>query len=361
MINRRSFNTLVGGGLVAGATAGLTGPARAAVPKIGFVYLGPVGDFGWTYQHDVGRKEAVARFGDKIETTFIENVPESADAERVITSLASKGHDLIFATSFGYMNPVVKVAAKFPKIKFEHCTGYKRGPNLGTYNIRFYEPSYVQGVIAGKLSKTGVVGYLGSVPVPEVVQGMNATMLGMQSVNPNAKLKFVFINSWYDPGKEGDAAKALLDLGCDIVVQHTDSPSSLQVCAQRGAKGFGEASDMINFAPKTQLTVGINNWGPYYIDRIQALLDGSWKPDDVWGGFAANLTYMAPFRNMPDDIAALAAQTQADIKSGKLLPFKGPIKDQSGALKIGAGAALDDKALSTMNWLVQGIEGKLPS
>ena len=358
MVNRRQFNALIGGGAIAGTTAGLLGSARAEAPKIAFVYLGPVGDFGWTYQHDLGRQEVVKHFGDKVSTTFIENVPESADAERVIAALASKGHKLIFTTSFGYMNPTFKIASTQKKTFFEHCAGYKRSANMGTYNVRFYEGRYIQGVIAGKMSKSGVIGYIGSVPIPEVVMGINATLLGMQSVNPAAKLKFVFINSWYDPGKEGDAAKALLDLGCDIITQHTDSPAPLQVCEQRGIKAFGEASDMIKFASKTQLTAPVNNWGPYYIKRVQAVMDGTWKSDDVWGGLASDMLVMAPYRNLPDDVVALAKQTEADIRSGKLVPFKGPIKDQAGASK---GGPLDDGAIASMNWLVQGVEGRLPA
>jgi simple sugar transport system substrate-binding protein len=361
MINRRTFNAALGASLGAGVTAELIGPARAGVPKVAFVYLGPVGDYGWSYQHDIGRKDVVTKFGDKVEVTYVENVPESADAERVIAALANKGYQLIFTTSFGYMNPTVKVAHQMPKTFFEHCAGYKHGPNLGVYNIRFYEGRYIQGVIAGKMSKSGVIGYIGSVPIPEVIMGMNATLLGMQSVNPNAKMKFVFINSWYDPGKEGDACKALLDQGCDIITQHTDSPAPLQVCEQRGLKAFGEATDMIKFAPKTQLTAPVNNWGPYYIKRVQALLDNSWKPDDVWGGLASDMLVMAPFRNMPDDVMALAEKTKADIKSGALLPFKGPIKDQSGGEKGTPGKSLDDGAIASMNWLVAGIDGKLPA
>ena len=361
MINRRHFNAMMGGGLVAGAS-GLVHPAQAAdVPKIGFVYLGPVGDFGWTYQHDVGRQEVVKHFGDKVSTTFIENVPESADSERVIASLAAKGHKLIFTTSFGYMNPTLKVANAQKSTFFEHCAGYKRSPNMGTYNVRFYEGRYIQGVIAGKMSKTGTIGYIGSIPIPEVIMGINATLLGMQSVNPNAKLKFVFINSWYDPGKEGDACKALLDIGCDIITQHTDSPAALQICEQRGLKAFGEATDMIKFASKTQLTAPINNWGPYYIKRVQDVIDGTWKSDDVWGGLASEMIVMAPYRNMPDDVVALAKQTEADIRSGKLIPFKGPLKDQAGVAKGAVNAPLDDAAIASMNWLVQGVEGKLPS
>jgi basic membrane protein A and related proteins len=357
MITRRSFNKALGAGTLLGTVPGLAGRADAAGAKAAWVYLGPIGDFGWTYQHELGRKAVVEKFGDKIETTYVENVPEGADAERVISALGHKGYNLVFTTSFGYMNPTVKVARMMPKTFFEHCAGYKHAANLGVYNIRFYEGRYIQGVIAGKMSKSGMIGYIGSVPIPEVVMGMNATMLGMQSVNPNAKMKFVFINSWYDPGKEGDAAKALLDQGCDIITQHTDSPAPLQVCQQRGLKAFGEATDMVKFAPSTQLTAPVNNWGPYYIKRVQALMDGSWKPDDIWGGLAADMLVMAPYRNMPDDVVALARKTEADIKSGKLLPFGGKITDQSGGVK----SALDDGQIASMNWLVQGVEGKLPA
>ncbi len=362
MITRRSFNKVLGGSALVGAAPGFIGTARAATPKAAWVYVGPIGDYGWSYQHELGRKEVVAKLGDKVETTYVENVPEGADAERVIAALAHKGYDLIFTTSFGFMNPTVKVAHMMPKTFFEHCAGYKHGPNLGVYNIRFYEGRYVQGVIAGKMSKAGMIGYIGSVPIPEVVMGMNATLLGMQSVNPNAKMKFVFINSWYDPGKEGDAAKALLDQGCDIITQHTDSPAPLQVCQQRGLKAFGEATDMIKFAPNAQLTAPVNNWGPYYTGRVQALLDGSWKPDDVWGGLASDMLVMAPFRNMPDDVKTLARQTVDGIKSGKIVPFGGAtIKDQSGDVKAAPGKPLDDGQIASMNWLVQGVEGKLPA
>ncbi|WP_158811523.1 BMP family ABC transporter substrate-binding protein [Beijerinckia sp. L45] len=359
MINRRHFNAMLGG--TAGFGAGIRPANAAATPKIGFVYLGPVGDYGWTYQHEAGRKEVVSHFGDTIETTFVENVPETADAERVIAALANKGHSLIFTTSFGYMNPTAKVAAMKPAVKFEHCSGYKHGPNLGVYTIRFYEARYIHGVIAGKMSKTGTIGYIASVPIPQVIMCMNATLLGMRSVNPNAKLKFIFINTWYDPGKEGDAAKALLDQGCDIIAQHTDSPAALQVCEQRGVKAFAEATDMIKFAPNTQLTGPIDNWGPYYVARVQALLDGTWKTDDVWGGLGVDMLKMAPYRNMPDDVAALASKTEAGLKAGTIIPFSGDLKDQAGKAKTVGGKPLDDAAINSMNWLVEGVEGSLPT
>ena len=357
---RRQFTRLLGTGAAVSAVPSIIRPARAADPlKVGFIYLGPVGDFGWTYQHDLARKEAVAHFGDKIKTTFVENVPEGPDSEKVLNDLANGGNKLIFATSFGYMNYVLNSAKKHPKVFYEHATGYKRAENVSSYNIRFYQGRYVQGVIAGKLSKAGVAGYVGAVPVPEVVQGINAFMLGMRSVNPNAKLKVVMINSWYDPPKEGDAAKALMDQGCDIITQHTDSPAPLQAAAARGIKAFGQSTDMAKFATGTQLSASTDVWAPYYIKRIQAVMDGSWKSIDTWGGFAEGMLEMSPFTNMPDDLKAMASGIVADIKSGKNKVFVGPITDQSGAVKVPAGTAMDDGALNAMQWLVQGVDGKL--
>jgi simple sugar transport system substrate-binding protein len=357
-LKRRGFTTMLGA--TALAAPGIMRASRADAPvKIGFVYLGPVGDFGWTYQHDVGRKAAAAALGSAITTTFVENVPEAPESQSVFQDLAAKGHKLIFGTSFGYMNYMVKVAAQYPDVKFEHCTGYKRSANLATYNIRFYQGRYVQGVIAGKMSKSGVAGYVASVPVPEVVQGMNAFLLGMQSVNPKAKLKFIMINSWYDPGKEGDAAKALIDQGCDVLTQHTDSPSPLQVAASRGIKGFGESTDMISFAPNTELTANINEWGGYYTQRIKALLGGTWTSIDTWGGFDVDMLKMAPFRNMPPDVAALATSTVADITSGKNKIFTGPLTDQTGKVFLPAGTTMDDGTLSGLQTLIAGIDGHL--
>ena len=357
---RRDFTRLLGAGALISAAPAIIQPARAAEPlKVGFIYLGPVGDFGWTYQHDIARKSCVDHFGDKIKTTFVENVPEGPDSEKVLNDLANQGHKLIFATSFGYMNYVLNSAKRHPKVFYEHATGYKRAVNVSTYNIRFYQARYVQGVIAGKLSKAGLAGYVGSVPVPEVVQGMNAFMLGMQSINPQAHLKFVLINSWYDPPKEGEAAKALMDQGCDIITQHTDSPAPLQAAASRGVKAFGQSTDMSKFAPNTELTASTDVWGPYYIKRIQDVLLNTWKSTDTWGGFKEGMLEMSPFENMPDDVKALATQTVADITAGKNKIFVGPIKDQTGTVKIPPGQVMDDAALNRMQWLVQGIEGKL--
>ena len=357
---RRHFTRLVGASAAIGAAPAIIGRVAAAEPlKVGFIYLGPVGDFGWTYQHDIARKACVEHYGDKIKTTYVENVAEGPDSEKVLNDLANQGHKLIFATSFGYMNYVLNSAKKHPKVFYEHATGYKRAANVADYNIRFYQARFVQGVIAGKLSKAGLAGYVGSIPVPEVVQGINAFMLGMRSVNPKAMLKFVMINSWYDPPKEGDAAKALIDQGCDIITQHTDSPAPLQSAGARGVKAFGQSTDMLKFGEKTQLSASTDVWGPYYIDRIAAVLSDTWKSTDTWGGFAEGMLAMSPFTNMPDDVAALATQTVADIKSGKNKVFVGPIMDQSGAVKVPAGTVMDDGALSGMQWLVQGVDGKL--
>ncbi|HWK47086.1 MAG TPA: BMP family ABC transporter substrate-binding protein [Stellaceae bacterium] len=359
-MQRRTFGRLLGAGAATALLPSLARRAVAAEPlKVGFVYLGPVGDFGWTYQHDVARRAAVAKYGDSIKTTYVENVPEGPDCEKVIADLANSGHRLIFTTSFGYMNYTLKVAKRFPKVFFEHATGYKRDANVSTYNIRFYQARYVQGVIAGHLSKTGVAGYVASVPVPEVVQGLNAFTLGMRSVNPKARLKFIMVNSWYDPPKEGDAAKALIDQGCDIITQHTDSPAPLQAAAGRGIKAFGQSTDMAKFAETAQLTASVDLWGPYYIKRIGDVLDGGWKSADIWGGFDSGMLGMSPFTNMPPEVAGVATKLVADITAGTNKVFVGPLLDQSGAQKVAAGVVMDDGALNAMQWLVQGVEGKL--
>ena len=359
-MRRRTFTKLLGA-TAATAALGRFGLARADEPfKAGFVYVGPVADFGWSHQHDLGRQAAQKALGDKLKTTYVESVKEGPDSERVIRELATAGNGIIFTTSFGFMNPTIKVAKQFPNVKFEHATGYKRADNVATYNIRFYEGRYVQGVIAGKMSKSGVVGYIGSVPIPEVVMGMNAFIRGMHTVNPQGKIKLVWINGWYDPGKESDAAKALIDQGADIIAQHTDSAAPLQVAEQRGVKGFGQASDMIKFAPKAQLTSSVDHWDEYYTQRIQAAMDGSWQTQDIWGGLKIGMLHMAPWTNMPDDVAQAAQAAEDGIKDGSIVIFKGPINDQSGKVKVADGAQLSDDDILGMNWLADGIEGTLP-
>ena len=329
--------------------------------KVGFIYLGPIGDLGWTYRHEVGRQEMVKALGDKIETTYLENVSEGPDAERSIEQLARTGHQLIFTTSFGYMDPTLKVAKKYPKIMFEHATGFKNAPNMGTYSGRFYEGRYIQGVIAGKMSKKGVLGYIASFPIPEVISGINATMLGAQTVNPDIKLKVIWVNTWFDPGKEADAAKALADQGVDVIMQHTDSPAAMQVAAQRGILAFGQDSDMIKFGPKTQLTSIIDNWGPYYTRQAKAMLDGTWKSGDTWDGLKEKMVVMAPYTNMPDDVKALAEKTEAAIVAGTLHPFKCPVLGQDGKpVECKGGAHLDAGQILGMNFYVKGVDDKIP-
>ena len=330
--------------------------------KVGFIYLGPVGDLGWTYMHEVARQALVKELGDKIETTYLENVNEGPDSERSIVQLARTGHQLIFTTSFGYMDPTLKVAKQFPKIKFEHATGYKRAPNLGTYSGRFYEGRYIQGVIAAKMSKTGTLGYIASFPIPEVISGINATMLGAQSVNPNIKVKIIWVNTWFDPGKEADAAKALADQGADVLMQHTDSPAAMQVAQQRGIYAFGQDSDMIKFGPKSQLTAIVNNWGPYYIKQTKAVLDGTWKSEDTWDGLKEKMVVMAPYTNMPDDVKKLAEKTEAGIVDGSIVPFKCPVIGQDGKpVECKGGTHLDAGQILGMNFYVKGVDEKFPS
>jgi simple sugar transport system substrate-binding protein len=328
--------------------------------KIGFIYVGPVGDHGWSYQHDVGRKAIEKEFGDKVETTFVESVSE-ADAERPIEQLVRSGHKLIFTTSFGFMEPTLRVAKKYPDVRFEHATGYKRAPNLATYAAKFHEGRYIIGQIAGKMSKTGTIGYVGAYPIPEVVAGINAYMLGAQSVRPDIKLKVVWANTWYDPAKEGDAAKALLDQGVDVLAQHTDSPAPIQAAEARGRMGFGQASDMERFAPKAQLTAIIDDWSGYYVQRVRAALDGTWKSGDVWGGLDSGMVVMAPYKNMPDDVKKLAEETEAAIRTGKLNPFKCPVINQEGKeVECKGNGALSDEQVLGMNFYVKGIDDKLP-
>ena len=337
------------------------GAASAAEKlKVGFIYVGPVGDHGWTYQHDQGRLAVEKEFGDKVETIYVEKVAEGPDAERAIERLARQDVGLIFTTSFGYMNPTLKVAKRFPKVKFEHATGFKQSKNVATYNARFYEGRYIIGQIAAQVSKSGVAGYIASFPIPEVVMGINAFILGAQTINPDFKLKVIWVNSWFDPGKEADAAKVLIGQGADIITQHTDSTAPLQIAADKGVFAFGQASDMIAFAPKAQLTSIVDNWAPYYIERTKAVLDGNWTSDDTWKGLAAGTVEMAPYTNLPADVVKMAQDTEAKIKSGELHPFKGPVYKQDGSEALPAGKNLDDGTLLGMNWYVKGVDGQLP-
>ncbi len=344
------------------ALGALSSVAFAADPvKVGFVYVGPISDHGWTYRHDVGRLAIEEAFGDAVETTYVESVPEGADAERVIRNLASSGHDLIFTTSFGYMNPTIKVARDFPDVKFEHATGYQRADNVSTYSARFYEGRAVLGTMAGMMTESNVIGYIASFPIPEVVRGINAFTIAMRKVNPDAEVKVVWVNTWYDPGKEADAAKTLIDQGADIITQHTDSPAPLQVAQERGVLGFGQASDMQSFAPEAQLTSIIDDWNPYYVARVQAVMDGSWESQDTWTGIDDGMVGFPGYGPaVSEDVQAAAETVKESIVAGTLHPFAGPIVNQAGEVVVEEGETLDDKALLGMNYYVEGVQGSLP-
>jgi len=335
--------------------------AQQDTARVGFIYVGPVGDHGWSYQHDQGRQAVEAAFGDKVETTFVESVPES-DAERAIEQFARTGHDIVFTTSFGFMEPTLAVAARYPDVKFEHATGYKRADNVATYAAKFHEGRYIIGQIAARMSESGIIGYVGAFPIPEVIAGINAFMLGAQSIDPEIELRVVWVNSWYDPAREADAATALLDQGVDVITQHTDSPAPLQAAADRGALGFGQASDMERFAPDAQLTSIIDNWNDYYVQRVQAVLDGTWESGDVWGGLDSGMVEMAAYENMPEDVKALAETTEAAIASGEMHPFTCPVFMQDGSeVPCEGDGVLSDGQILGMSFYVQGIDAQLPN
>ncbi len=352
------------GALIAALALGLTPSAWSqGVPplKIGFVYVSPVGDAGWTFQHDSGRKEMEKALGPKVTTKYVENVPEGADAERVIRELAASGHRLVFTTSFGYMNPTVKVAKSFPNIGFEHATGYKRDKNVGTYNARFYEGRYLTGIIAGKMTKTNVAGYVAAFPIPEVLQGINAFTRGMRSVNPKAEVRVIWVNSWYDPGRDREAAMTLISQGCDIITQHTDSTAPMQAAEEKGVYAIGYHSDMSKYAPTKHLTASTHQWGAFYTKTAQDMLAGKWKPSNIWGGIKDGMVKLAPINPVvPEEVRSLVAQTEKDIVAGKLHPFAGPVKKQDGAVVVPAGQNMSDDRLAVMDYYVEGVQGQLP-
>ena len=336
--------------------------ANADQKKVGFIYIGPPGDHGWTYQHDQGRQDMQSALGDSISTTFIENVPENADAVRAIRKLASSGHDLIFTTSFNYMDQTLEVASEFPDIKFEHATGYKRADNLSTYSGRFYEGRVIEGHIAGRLTKTNTIGYIASFPIPEVVRGINAFYLAASKVNPDIKIKIIWAFTWYDPGKEADAANTLLNQGADIIVQHTDTFAPCQAAEKAGAMAFGQASDQSHFCPNAHLTSIIDDWGPYYTKSAKALVDGTWSSRDTWGGMNTGMVAMGPYNSklMSSELIQEVVNMEIAIKDGSLHAFEGPIYNQAGELVVPDGQVADDGMLLGMNFYVKGIDGDLP-
>lgn len=337
--------------------------------KVAFVYLTNPGDHGWTYAHEVGRQQVEEHFGDAVETVYVENVPEGPDATRVIRELAQNGNDMIFTTSFGYMEPTLKVAKDFPNIKFDHITGYMRADNMATGNIRFYEGRYVQGVVAGLTTKSDKIGYVAAFPIPEVIQGINSFAQGLRSVNKDAAISVVWANTWYDPVKEGDAAKVLIAEGADVLAQHTDSPAMLQTAEKAGVYGFGQSSDMHDFAPNAQLFASVNNWGPYYISQIEKAMDDSWStgegPDhwagNTWKGLSDDFLVLTDFKNMPAGVADAAQKARDGIANGSINIFSGPMSDNEGNQILANGEALDDGGLWAMDYYVEGVIGKIPN
>lgn len=356
MLTRRSL-------LLAPAAAAIaSGPAGAVTAplKVAFVYVSPVGDAGWTFQHELGRRALDAAMGAAVKTSFVENVEEGADAERVIRKLAADGNDLIFTTSFGYMNPTLKVAGSFPSKKFEHATGYKRSVNLATYSARFYEGRYAAGVLAARMSKTGVFGYVAAFPIPEVLQGINAFTLGARSVNPKATTKVVWTSSWFDPGKERAAADTLIAGGADVITHHTDSTSVAQAAEEKGVFSIAYNSDQSKYGPKTCLTAVTHNWNDYYIGRVKAAIGGTWKSIDTWGGVKEGMTKLAPYNAaVPEAVRKEVDGVMAAIGAGTRKPFAGPIADQDGKAKVAAGQAMADKDIAEMKWFVDGVQGKI--
>lgn len=324
--------------------------------KVGFVNIGPKNDGGWTEGHWHGVEMMKEALGDQIEITFLENVKEEG-SETAFEGLARAGNKLIFGTSFGYMEPMVKVAKRFPDVKFEHATGFMTAPNLTSYNARFYQGRYIIGQIAAKMSKTHSAGYIVSFPIPEVVMGINSFMLGAQSIDPDFKLKIIWVQTWMDPAKEGDAAKALFDQGVDIITQHTDSTEPLKIAQERGLHGFGQSHDMYDAAPEAVYTSIIDNWGPYYVARVQAMLDGTWESQASWDGMAEGTVQMGAYTNLPPEVVTAAEEIQAKITSGEFEPFTGPIYKQDGSLVVGDGEVMGDGDILGMTYYVKGIEG----
>ncbi|SRR5690606_9244501 len=363
-MNRRSIVWRAGLALAAMAlvvAAPLASRAAEEPLKIGFVYVSPVGDAGWTYQHDLARKALEEHFGDRIETSFVESVPEGADAERVIRELAASGHGLIFTTSFGYMNPTVKVAATFPDTYFEHATGYKRAANLATYLARFYEGRYLAGMVAGGMTKSNIVGYVAAFPIPEVVRGIDAFTRGMRSVNPDAEVRVVWVSSWYDPGKEREATETLITQGADVITQHTDSTAPVQTAEDRSVWAIGYHSDMSKYGPTAHLTASTHVWTDYYIRRVQAVLDGTWESTHTWGGIAEGMVELAPFNDaVPEDLRQRVEEAKAKIAAGELHPFAGPVRDNEGNIRVPEGDTMSDDDMLRIDWYVEGVQGSLP-
>ncbi len=359
---------LIGCGKKEEAPAPVPAPAPAAEApkpeplKVAFAYVGPVGDGGWTFAHDNGRKAVEAEFGDKVVTSFVENVPESADAERVLRDLAGQGNKLIFGTTFGYMEPMLKVAPDFKDVKFEHATGYKTAENMRTYDSRTYEGAYMAGVIAGAMTKTNTLGVVASIPIPEVIRNINSFTLGAQSVNPKVKTKVVWVNGWFDPPKETEAATSLINGGADVLMQNTDSPAVLKTAQEKGVRAFGWDSDMSAYGPKAHLGSAVINWGPYYIKAVGDALNGTWTTGGVWWGHKEGAIDMVSIaEDVPAETKAKIDTIKAGLKDGSFSIWKGPILGQDGKEVLAKDAVADDAFLGGVKFYVKGVEGKVPN
>ncbi|MCG8530965.1 MAG: BMP family ABC transporter substrate-binding protein [Desulfovibrionales bacterium] len=330
--------------------------AQAKDLKVGFVYVSPIGDAGYSYAHDMGR-QAIEKM-EGVTTSYVESVPEGADSTRVVNNMARKGYDVIFGTSFGYMDPMLKVAKKFPNTTFMHCSGYKTAPNMSAYFGRIYQARYLAGLVAGSMTKSDVIGYVAAFPIPEVKRGINAFTLGVRAVNPNATVHVVWTKTWYDPATEKEAAKSLIDIGSDVIAQHQDSPGPQEAAQEAGVFSVGYNSDMSQFAPKAHLTSVIWDWGAFYPVVIDKIKKGEWKADHYWWGLSEGVVNLAPYGDMvPESIRTMVEARKAEIKNGSFKVFTGPIKDQSGTLRVAAGEAASDEVLLGMDWFVAGVAG----
>ncbi len=343
--------------------AAASAPAPKPEPlKAAWIYVGPVGDAGWSFAHDLGRKAVVEKFGDAVQTTFVEKVPEGADAERVIRDLANQGNKIIFATSFGFMEAMLKVAGEFPDVRFEHATGYKTAPNMRIYDASFYQDTYMAGVIAGKMTKTNTLGFVGSFPIPEVLRNINSFTLGAQSVNPKIKTKVIWVNTWFDPPKESDAAQSLINQGADVLLQNTDSTAVLQTAEKNGKYAFGWDSDMSAFAPKAHLASAVVNWAPYYIKAIQEVKDGTWATTRTVWGVKEGLNDLIKIADVvPEDAKKRVDEIKAGLKDGSFEPFTGPIVDNTGKERLAKDMKADREWKDKVDFFVKGVEGKVPA
>jgi basic membrane protein A len=344
------------------AASAAAAPAPTGPLKIAFAYVGPVGDAGWTFAHNAGRLAVEKEFGDKVQTSIVEKVPEGPEAERVIRDLVGQGNTLVFGTTFGYMEPMLKVAADNAGVKFEHATGYKTAPNMRTYDSRTYEGAYMAGVIAGGMSKSGVIGVVGSIPIPEVIRNINTFTLGAQSVNPKIKTKVVWVNEWFDPPKETEGAQSLINQGADVLFQNTDSPAVLQTAEKAGKYAFGWDSDMSQFGPKAHLASAIINWAPYYIKATKDALEGTWQTGSVWWGVKEGAIDIVSISDkVPADLKEKVEKVKAGLKDGSFVVWKGPIVGQDGKEVLAKDAVADDKFLGGINFYVKGVDGAVPS